>query len=250
MFATFGAEEHALNGSAHLVQTPWPTDIRYMAMVNIEKIGRVPDQPLIMAGCATSQDWAEVLSHANAIGENVECLLPDLVPDTDHYPFGALGIPAVVLGTAHENDTHRPTDGSSKINFDALAQRARYIQAFVEVLANREEMPAFNVKTDRGIGMFAVAASQPERLALGLHDQGALKVSVVLPGLPAAKAGLHVGDWVTALNSEPLDPQPDERLIDEVLSVQPDAQLTVRRGASELVVHIENQSVELGPGGL
>ncbi|HEX9671691.1 MAG TPA: M28 family peptidase [Thermoanaerobaculia bacterium] len=240
VFATFGTEEHALNGSAHLAQHPWPRGARWGAVVNLEKLGRAPDQFLIMAGCSTSAEWLGVLGQANAAaGAAVECLLPELVADTDHYPFGALGVPAIVLGTAHEVDTHQPSDESGRLDYAALARRAGYARSFVELLANRDTLPAFAAGTARGSGLLPVTASPAERERLGLGERGAFKASDVLPGLPAAAAGLRPGDFVISLDGQPFTVETPERRIEETLAERGAVTLAVRRGEKTLTMRLE-----------
>ncbi len=240
LFATFGAEEHALNGSATLAQNPVPAGGRRVAMVNLEKIGRVPDHPLVMVGCATSADWLQILGEANSrSGAGVLCPLPDLVADTDHYPFAALGTPAVVLGTVHEEDTHQPTDESSRLDFEALARRANYVRTLIEILVDRDLPPSFAAGTRRGSGLVAVAASSGERARLDLGEGEALKVSMVLPGLPAAQAGLRPGDFVTSIDGQSLRAPAQERAIDEALNDRSLVTLTVRRGGTSLIMRVE-----------
>ncbi len=231
IFAAFGAEEHALNGSAHLADNPWPAGIRVGAMVNVEKIGRVPEQPLIMAGCSSSSAWAELRRRTqDRTGQDVECLLPELIPDTDHYPFAAVGIPAVVLGIAHEEDTHRPTDDPWRLDFEALARRAAYVRQLVEILAGIERLPPFDPAARRGTGLMVVTASESERSALNMGDHGALKVSALMPGLPAASAGIRVGEMITMLDDRLLEPDVQERVIHERVAANGRADVTIQRG--------------------
>jgi len=235
VFAAFGAEEHALNGSAFLALHPAVPGARPIAMVNVEKIGRVPDHPLIAAGCSTSHDWAALLRTADSLaGQTVECILPELLTDTDHYPFGAVGIPALVLGIAHEEDTHQPTDEVGRINFAALAKRARYIEQLLIDLADADQPPAFDSSVWRGSGAIVMVASPAERSTLGLGNHGALKVGTVLPGLPAAEAGLKEGDFVVAVKSAPLDSVPNDRLMEKAFAAAGPVAFSVRRGAEAL----------------
>ena len=229
---TFGADEHSMEGSAYLAEHGPGAARRFVAMVNVEKIGRVPDHPLIMAGCSTSAAWTGLLEKVGG-DARVECVLPELVPDTDHYAFAAMAIPAITLGTAHEEDTHQPTDEVARIDAAALARRARYVAAFVEALAAMDPPPAFEAGAVRGAGVITVAASAAERARLGLKDAGALKVGVVFAGLCGDAAGLARGDFVTAVNGGPLPPDPNERVIHETLIEKGSVIVTVRRGGVE-----------------
>jgi hypothetical protein len=230
VFATFGAEEHSLNGAAHLATHAWPEGRRVAAMINVEKIGRVPSKPLIAAGCSTSRGWSPLIKEANATaGQTVECILPELVPDTDHYPFGAMGTPAIVLGVAHEEDTHLPTDETERIDASAMAARGHYIETILRLLADREDPMTFDRDADRGPGLVVVPASANERLALATGDRGALKVGMVLPGLPADRAGMRPGDFVMTVNGAAPEPESGERSIQQTLAEHGSVALTVWR---------------------
>src|SRR5262249_5951472 len=147
-----------------------------------------------------------ILSRANAAtGRRVLSAIAEVVADTDHYPFAALGIPAIVLGTVHELDTHRPTDTADRIDAEALARRAAYARAVVLDLPNRAERPRFVRTAAHDPGFLVVAVSGQELRDLGLEaDAGALKVSAVIPGLAADRAGLVPGEFIIGVDGAPL----------------------------------------------
>lgn len=223
MFATFGAEEHALNGSVHYVtDPPYPLE-RHVAMVNLEKLGRAPDQTLSAASTGTCLCWDGILAEANGrTGWKVRSAIAEIIPDTDHYPFAADGIPAIVLGTIHEEDTHRPADTADKIGYDLLAARAEYIRAVLLDLANRSEGPRFAGAAGNDLGMIPVVASESEIRILGLpKGSGALKVSGVIPGLPADRAGLVPGDFIVRVNGRTLKNDVDKEAVQQAADGSP-----------------------------
>ena len=205
LFLTFGAEEHAFNGSFDYVAYPSFPWERHVAMLNLEKLGRAPGQQLIAAASSTSPDWQVLLTHTNQrTGWSVESLLPEVIADTDHYPFAARGVPALTLGTAHQVDTHLPTDAPERIDFGLLTQRAQYFLAFVRELAASPKRPAWSGDLGNEPGFFTVLTTAAERERSGLPPgAGALKVSALLPGFPAERAGLRTGDLVTGVDGEP-----------------------------------------------
>jgi S1-C subfamily serine protease len=79
-----------------------------------------------------------------------------------------------------------------------------------------------------------MVASPAERSTLGLGNHGALKVGTVLPGLPAAEAGLKEGDFVVAVKSAPLDSVPNDRLMEKAFAAAGPVAFSVRRGAEAL----------------
>ncbi len=185
VFATFGAEEHGLNGSVEYVAHPPFGWRRHVAMINLEKLGRIPGGRPITASSGTSALWPEVTARANRrTGMSVTSLTPDIISDTDHYPFAARGLPAIVIGMAHEEDTHQPSDSEEKIAYDDLARRARFVLAMLLDLGNGREHPRFDTPPRRDPGLLCVTPTTEEMTTLGRGPaEGGLKVSAVIPGL-------------------------------------------------------------------
>jgi S1-C subfamily serine protease len=68
-------------------------------------------------------------------------------------------------------------------------------------------------KVVRGlIGVFGEDLPADEAAKLNLNRNGAVRVIEVSEGLPAAKAGLRVGDIIVALDSRPFDGWADLRI--------------------------------------
>jgi hypothetical protein len=245
LFLTFGAEEHAFNGSFDYVAQPSLPWERHVAMLNLEKLGRAPGQQLIAAASSTSPDWHVLLERTNQrTGWSVESLLPEVIADTDHYPFAALGLPALTLGTAHEVDTHLPTDAPERIDFGLLTERAQYILAFIRELAAYPQRLAWSGDLGSEPGFFSVLTTAAERELRGLAPgAGALKVSALLPGFPAERAGLRIGDLVVRVDGEafPADTslQEPKSLRERLITGGPHV-LDVRRAGASL-------RIELGP---
>ena len=204
LFATFGAEEHALNGSVFYAENPVFKWKRHVAMLNLEKLGRIPKAMPITASGGTSPIWGKIITKANQkTGMNVKSLIAELISDTDHYPFAMRKTPAMVIGMAHEKDTHLPTDSAEKISFEKLAQRTGYVlTAFLELANTTEKMPFTGDLRDE-IGFMSVVGSEDEFNKLGLNSmQGGFKVSMVISKFPADKAGLKLGDFIIAVDGK------------------------------------------------
>jgi hypothetical protein len=238
LFLTFGAEEHGFNGSFDYVAQPSFPWERHVAMLNLEKLGRAPGQQLIGAASSTSPDWQVLLTRTNQrTGWAVESLLPEVIADTDHYPFAARGLPALTLGTAHEVDTHLPSDEPERIDFGLMTQRAQYILAFVRELDAHPQRLAWSGNLGSEPGFFTVLTTAAERELRRLAPgAGALKVSGLLPGFPADRAGLQIGDLVVRVDGEafPADTslQAPKGLRERLLTGGPHVLEVQRAGAS------------------
>lgn len=201
LFVTFGAEEHALNGAAHYVEEPAFAWNRHVAMIELEKLGRMPGQLPITASSGTSTAWARATRCANdATGMEVVSAIDEIIDDADHYPFAAAGLPAIVFGVVHEEDTHRPSDEFDRIACADLAQRTEYALTLLRALDSFDARPTFAIKPRRDAGMLLVSVTPAELDARGVPaDEGGAKVSTVLRGLPADRAGVSRGDLLVSI---------------------------------------------------
>ncbi len=243
LFIAFGAEEHALNGSAFYVENPVFKWKRHYAMLNLEKLGRIPEGTPITASGGTSPIWEKITNIANQkTGMEVKSLIPELISDTDHYPFAMRKLPAMVIGMAHEKDTHLPTDSVDKISFDKLAERTNYVlTAFLE-LANSIEKMSFTGDLSNEVGFMPVVASRHEIKQIGLgSNRGGYKVSMIISNFPADKAGLKLGDVIIAMDGKNFtDKDTNERVFfKENVSAEPLMKLTIIRKGKRKIINLK-----------
>ena len=71
---------------------------------------------------------------------------------SDHYNFAKHGVPIIFYFDGEHQDYHRPGDEVSKINFPMLVKRAQLVFYTGWNLANRDERPVVDVKTDKPVG--------------------------------------------------------------------------------------------------
>jgi hypothetical protein len=71
---------------------------------------------------------------------------------SDHYNFAKHGVPIIFYFDGENPDYHRPGDEVSKINFPMLVKRAQLVFYTGWNLANRDERPVVDVKTDKPQG--------------------------------------------------------------------------------------------------
>jgi hypothetical protein len=201
MFVAFGAEEPALGGSIGYVNRPPRPWSDHVAMINIEKIGREPKLPLIQATGGSGTTWKPLLDRLLVRGRRVESAIDDLIFDTDHYPFAARGVPAVVFAVIHETDTHLPADEASRIDPPEMASRTEYILAYLLEIVNGADRPGWIDQRGLDPGAQVGPPTSAELRARGLDPATrALKVLSVIDSLPAAVAGLVPGDLIVAAN--------------------------------------------------
>jgi len=198
LFIAFGCEEHGQSGSIEYVTHPSFDWNRHVAMINYEKLGRAPDKPLTAGATGTSPTWREILGQAAGLtGTQVKTPLPFVIPDSDHYPFAARGIPAIVFSVNGADEAHRPTDVADKIDYARVAEYARFGLLVLMEVANRPDRLVYADVRGLDPGMIAHLVTDQEANAAGLiaPDTG-LKVTGIIPGGAADRAGLKAGDLI------------------------------------------------------
>ncbi len=127
LFVAFDAEEAGLRGSEAFVQHP-PADAATLALdLNMDMIGRDPDDKLFVVGTflqpglkpfvdkiAAAAPVKLLIGHDNPNEKNVE----DWTKDSDHYSFIEAKIPALYFGVEDYAQHHKATDDYETMTFD------------------------------------------------------------------------------------------------------------------------------------
>lgn len=201
VFIAFTAEERGLIGSARYTKEPlFPLD-KTVAMLNLDMVGRLTDDKLIIQGGDTAKEFQPIVDKLNAdkyrfkITHNGGGFGP-----SDHSSFYAKQIPVMHFFTGLHADYHRPSDDFEKVNADGLVRVAELVADVAGQVAETDARPTYveskatgptmNRSGDRpyfgSIPDFAQAES-------GYGISGVTKAS------PADKAGLKGGDLIIKL---------------------------------------------------
>jgi len=203
LFIAFGAEEHGMTGSIYYVAHPVAPLADHVGMINLEKIGRLPDKPFNTVGNATSPAWTEILKAGQQqIRSSVVMTSPFAVPESDHYPFAASHVPAIMLMVSGAPDGHLATDSADRIDFDRVAEAAQFVAGATTDLASRPQRPVFAPPPFFDMGVSGHLALPAEADARGVAAPfSGLKVTGVIPGTPGAASGLQPGDLITDIGT-------------------------------------------------
>jgi hypothetical protein len=204
VFIAFTGEEMGLLGSARYCKEPvFPLELT-IAMLNMDMVGRLKDEKLIIYGTGTSPRWEPELKQFN--GENGFKLIfkPEGVGPSDHASFYLKKIPVLHFFTGEHADYHKPTDDWEKINIDGVARVADLMEAMINATIEQVERPEFvEVKTpastNRG-GTRPYVGTIPE---FGNEEPG-YAISGVTSGGPGEKGGLKGGDRIVKMGPHPI----------------------------------------------
>jgi len=202
VFLAFSGEEEGLLGSDYYVKNPVFSLARTYAMVNMDMVGRLRDNRLLVYGTATAQEFPALLDSLNTAARFDLRGSGDGWGRSDQSSFYGAGKPVLHLFTDLHEDYHRTTDDWEKINADGLAQVADFTTEIVRALADRRAPLTFvNVPPPQAAtgapapGYGAYLGTVPDMS----ENPGGVRLTGVRAGSPAEKAGLRGNDIITRL---------------------------------------------------
>ena len=199
VLAFWSGEEIGLLGSQEFVNDgPLPME-EVAAYVNFDMVGRMRNNTLTVQGLGSSSVWPGMVDEANGEFDFALQRVNDPYLPTDSIRFIEADVPSLALFTGSHPDYHRPSDDTHTINFPDLERTARYGAAVAARLIDEPAPPDF-VAVERT----AQPGRAMTRITTGtIPDYGAeiegLRLSGVMAGGPAARAGLEAGDVIVGM---------------------------------------------------
>ncbi len=247
VFVAFTGEEWDLRGSRHYLggADRWPAS-EVMAMINMDSVGRLGDKKLTVLGSGSADEWPHI---AQGIGFTTGVESTPVADDpggSDQKSFMAAGIPAVQIFAGAHADYHWPTDTVDKIDANGMVKVAVFVREAAAYLSDRDRpltsrlatpVAVYNTPAPIGGG----APSGGRRVSLGTLPDftfpgPGVRVSQVIPGSPAERAGIVANDLIVEINGLKVA---DLRSYAEILrSLAPgdNIRILVRRGEDELTL--------------
>jgi hypothetical protein len=247
VFAAWDAEEEGLLGSKYWTAHPTVPLAHVMAAVNLDMVGRLRDQRLIVFGVRSGYGWRRVLSSQNVDAGLQLDFSWTLKPNADHYPFFDHGIPVLMFHTGLHDDYHRPSDVASRINRAGMARITRLLFATLYELADRPAAaPGFRAVArhetpDTEKALLEQSEKPVDRLGVGWEEDaavaGGVSVTAVTAGSPADRAGVREGDCIVRFAGREI--RSDNDFFAAVATAESPASLTLRRPGAEKPVQLK-----------
>lgn len=141
LFVGFSAEEMGLIGSERFVAAPPVPLTEVVAMVNLDMIGRLRGDRLLVSGTGTAREFAPLVQRLATEHQFRTQLDPSGYGPSDHATFAARGIPVLHFFTGLHADYHRPSDDAERINIGGLQRISRLVAELVRELAETGPRP-------------------------------------------------------------------------------------------------------------
>jgi L-amino acid N-acyltransferase YncA len=138
MFQAYGAEEVGLIGSTYFCQHPTVSMESITAMINLDMVGRLSDDRLVLVGSASSSDWAEVVTGAAVPGLEF-AYNETLLNRSDQFCFYQRQRPVLFLHTGLHPDYHQPTDDVGLLNLYGMETVSEFALGVLMDLVDRAD---------------------------------------------------------------------------------------------------------------
>ena len=199
VFIAFTGEERGLIGSAEYAKDPLIPLDKTVAMLNMDMVGRLQKNKLIVQGIDTAKELTAWLEEANE--KDVQPAF-ELVKKTggfgpsDHATFYAKQIPVLHFFTGTHKDYHKPSDDSDKLDIGGMRRSAELVTAMALRIAEAPEKPTYTESKQKPI-----AARGGDRPYFGsIPDFSSTETGYALSGVakdsPAEKGGIKGGDVI------------------------------------------------------
>ena len=204
LVAFFTAEETGLGGSAYFVaHPPLPID-RITAMINLDMVGQMRGDKLVVFGSESAAEWADVIGRATAKTKLDVNSQGDGYGPSDQTSFYAARVPVLHVFTGAHERYHTPDDDAEALNYEGLERVVDFTTAVAGELAHGVVTPRYaraaaapaQQGDSRGYG--AYLGTVPDFGAMTAGSGGVL-LADVRPGSPAEKAGIRGGDQLVEI---------------------------------------------------
>lgn len=200
LFLAFTGEESGLIGSARYVRQPLYPLENTVAMLNMDMVGRLKDNKLILQGCNTADRFDGIVDRLNESLAFEITKKPGGFGPSDHSSFYAKQVPVIHFFTGTHGDYHRPSDDIEKLNLEGMRRISELVAGMAVEIAEATERPKYQRST-AGMPRGGGDSSRPYFGSVPdfSQDQPGYALTSVTEGGPAEKAGLRGGDIIIGL---------------------------------------------------
>ncbi|HEY1786146.1 MAG TPA: M20/M25/M40 family metallo-hydrolase, partial [Pirellulales bacterium] len=196
VFLAFTGEERGLLGSANYVRHPLVPLDKTIAMINMDMVGRLTDEKLIIYGTDTAKEFEPLVERlGKPLKFDIATKHGGFGP-SDHSSFYAREIPVMHFFTGSHPDYHRPTDDFPKLNVDGMRRVGLLVSDVAVALADAADPPHFQESQEKPAG--GDGGDRPYFGSVPDFSSGdtGYALAGVTKGSPADKAGIKAKDVI------------------------------------------------------
>ncbi len=240
IFALWSGEELGLIGSTHFVNEPVLPLEDVAAYINFDMVGRLRNNKLVLQGIGSSPIWTKLIEKRNVlVGFNLSLKSDPYMP-TDVTAFYPKNVPVLSFFTGLHNNYNRPSDDPETLNYAGLERISNLAYGIVSDLISADTRPEY-VKVERNTPeqgsrgtLRAYVGTIPDYTT---EDEG-VKLSGVVAGGPAEKAGLKSGDVIIKFGTKKLENIYDFTYALDAVKVGEPVEVVVLRDGEEVKLKV------------
>lgn len=239
VFIAFTGEERGLVGSARYVREPLFPIANTVAMLNLDMVGRLADEKLIVHGTGTAKEFdALVDNFGKQYGFEIT-KKPGGFGPSDHASFYSAKVPVLFFFTGTHTDYHRPSDDFDKLNIAGMRRIATMVADAATILAKADAKPEYvevQGDTERlgGGGDRPYFGSIPDFA----QSEPGYALSGVTKGGPAERGGLQAGDNIIQFGDSKIGNLEDFDSALRKFKAGEKVPVTVKRKGQEVTVEV------------
>ncbi|HEV3138688.1 MAG TPA: M28 family peptidase [Pirellulales bacterium] len=239
VFIAFTGEERGLVGSARYVRTPLFPLASTVAMINMDMVGRLQDEKLIVHGTGTASEFDAL---AERFGKQFGFQLtkkPTGFGPSDHSSFYGAKVPVLFFFTGSHKDYHRPSDDVDKLNIAGMRRVGQMVADIAIALAEAparphyEEVPGSG-ETLGGGGDRPYFGSIPDFS----QEEPGYALTGVTKGGPAERGGIKAGDIIVQFGDSKIGNLEDFDSALRKFKAGDKVPVVVKRGAEQVKLEV------------
>ena len=193
-----------------------------IGVINLDTVGRLGTGKLSVLAAGSASEWQHIFRGASFVTGVDGRIIPDGLESSDQKSFIDRGVPAVQIFTDPHADYHRPGDSADKVDGPGLVKVATYVKEGIAYLGERPQPLTNTIASMKGARPSAAPATgsatagsaqassgsgQGRRVSFGTMPDFAfpgpgVRVTSVVPGSPAEKAGVAAEDVILQLDGQ------------------------------------------------
>ena len=239
VFIAFTAEERGLIGSARYVRDPAVPLEQTIAMLNMDMVGRLKDEKLIVHGTGTAAALDQLVDRFNETYGFEITKRPSGFGPSDHSSFYAKKVPVLHFFTGTHRDYHRPSDDFDKVNVPGMRRVAEMVTDIAVALAEADEPPEYLATARQarqlGSGDRPYFGSIPDFS----QDQPGYAITGVTKDGPAERGGMRGGDIIVRFGDSKIDGLEDFDSALRKYKAGDKVKVLVKRGEDEVTLEVK-----------